>query len=105
LAKTNSTAKNKKKKSIKKEQKEGSNAKPVIIDEEHIISLIESVTTDAQEKLLLEDNVKGIIREAETLSSYIHEMPHGKRKKLLLAYSKILEEIKSSIDNMVKEQG
>jgi hypothetical protein len=51
--------------------------------------------------VLLEDNVKGIIREAETLSSYIHEMPHAKRKKLLLAYSKILGEIKNSIDNVV----
>jgi alpha-galactosidase/6-phospho-beta-glucosidase family protein len=103
LAKTNSTAKNNKKKSVKKEQKEESSAKPAIISGEYIVSLIESVTTDAQEKVLLEDNVKGIIREAETLSSYIHEMPHGKRKKLLLAYSKVLEEIKNSIDNMVKE--
>jgi alpha-galactosidase/6-phospho-beta-glucosidase family protein len=100
MAKTTSTADNKKK-SVKKEQKEESSAKPVIISGEYIVSLIESFTTDAQEKVLLEDKVKGIIREAETLSSYIHEMPHAKRKKLLLAYSKILGEIKNSIDNVV----
>jgi hypothetical protein len=82
-------------------EREDNGTKPAIISGKYIVSLIESLTTDAQEKVLLEDNVKGIIREAETLSSYIHEMPHAKRKKLLLAYSKILGEIKNSIDNVV----
>ena len=69
-----------------------------------IVSLIDSITKDAEEKVLLEDNIKGIIREAETLDSYIHDMPADQRKKLLLAYSKILEEIRNNIENMVKQQ-
>ena len=74
-----------------------------IITGESIISLINSITSNAEEKILLEDNVRGIVREAETLDSYIHDMPIAKRKKLLLAYSKILGEIKNNIDKMLRE--
>lgn len=45
------------------------------ISGESIFSLIESITTDAEEKVLLEDNIKGIIRERETFISYVHDMP------------------------------
>jgi hypothetical protein len=31
-------------------------------------------------------------------------MPANKRKKLLLTYSKILQEIKNNVDNMLKEK-
>lgn len=73
-----------------------------LITSESIVSLIDSITFSAEEKILLEDNVRGIIREAETLYSYIHDMPADKRKKLLLAYSKILGQIKKSIDKMLR---
>src|SRR5919106_387687 len=76
----------------------------IVISGQSIISLIDSITTDAEEKVLLEDNIKGIIRETETLISYIHDMPINKRKKLLLTYSKILQEIKNNVDNMLKEK-
>lgn len=76
----------------------------IAISGESIVSLIDSIATDAEEKVLLEDNIKGIIREAETLDSYIHDMPANKRRKLLLAYSKILEEIRNNIENMLKQQ-
>ena len=76
----------------------------IVISGQSIISLIDSITSDAEEKVLLEDNIKGIIRETETLSSYVHDMPVNKRKKLLLTYSKILQEIKNNIDNMLKEK-
>ena len=76
----------------------------ISISSESIISLIDSITSDAEEKVLLEDNVKGIIRETETFSSYVHDMPVNKRKKLLLTYSKILQEIKNNVDNMLKEK-
>jgi hypothetical protein len=52
----------------------------IVISGESIISLIDSITSDAEEKVLLEDNIKGIIRETETLSSYVHDMPANKRK-------------------------
>jgi hypothetical protein len=74
-----------------------------IITDESIVSLIDSVTSNAEEKILLEDNVRGIVREAETLDTYIHDMPVAKRKKLLLGYSKILGEIKNNIDKMLRE--
>ena len=67
-----------------------------LIMSESIISLIDSITSNAEEKVLLEDNVRGIIREAETLDSYIRDMAEDKKKKLLLAYSKILEEIQNN---------
>jgi hypothetical protein len=76
----------------------------IVISGESIISLIDSITSDVEEKVLLEDNIKGIIRETETLSSYVHDMPANKRKKLLLTYSKILQEIKNNVDNMLKEK-
>jgi activator of HSP90 ATPase len=75
----------------------------MVISEESIISLIDSITKDAEEKVLLEDNVKGIIRETEILSSYVHDMPVNKRKKLLLTYSKILQKIKNNVDNMLEK--
>ena len=75
----------------------------IVIGGEGIISLIDSITSDAEEKVLLEDNIKGIIRETEILSSYVHDMPVNKRKKLLLTYSKILQEIKNNVDNMLEE--
>jgi hypothetical protein len=76
-----------------------------LITSESIISLIDSITSNVEEKVLLEDNVRGIIREAETLDSYICDMAEDKKKKLLLAYSKILEEINNNINKMLRELG
>ena len=56
-----------------------------------------------KKRFLLEDNVKGIIRETEILISYVHDMPVNKRKKLLLTYSNILQEIKNNVDNMLEK--
>ena len=67
-----------------------------LITSDSIISLIDSITSNAEEKVVLEDSVREIIREAETLDSYIHNMAEDKKKKLLLAYSKILEEIQNN---------
>ena len=96
-------------KSISRSKNENKNANreksiSIVISGESIIALIDSITSDAEEKVLLEDNVKGIIRETETLSSYLQDMPVDKRKKLLLVYSKILQEIKNNVDNMLKEK-
>jgi hypothetical protein len=96
-------------KSISRSKNENKNANreksiSIVISGESIIALIDSITSDAEEKVLLEDNVKGIIRETETLSSYVQDMPVDKRKKLLLVYSKILQEIKNHVDNMLKEK-
>ena len=95
-------------KSISRSKNENKNANreksiSIVISGESIIALIDSITSDAEEKVLLEDNVKGIIRETEILSSYVHDMPVNKRKKLLLTYSKILQEIKNNVDNMLEE--
>jgi hypothetical protein len=79
------------------------NSRGIVISGESIISLIDSLTSDAEEKVLLEDNIKGIIRETEILSSYVHDMPVNKRKRLLITYSKILQEIKNNVDNMLEE--
>ena len=83
--------------------KKDTSTKSAIITGEYIVSLINSITKVVEERVLLEDNVKGIIREAETLSSCVQEMSHDKRKKLLIAYSRILEEIKNNVDVMVRE--
>ena len=83
---------------------EKSNSGSIAISGESLVSLIDSITSDAEEKVLLEDNIKGIIRETETFSSYVHDMPVDKRKKLLLTYSKIIQEIKNNVDKMLKEK-
>jgi hypothetical protein len=79
------------------------NSSGIVIGGESIISLIDSLTSNAEEKVLLEDNIKGIIRETEILSSYVHDMPVNKRKRLLITYSKILQEIKNNVDNMLEK--
>ena len=84
-------------------EREDNSIKSAIITGKYIVSLINSITRDVEERVLLEDNVKGIIREAETLTSYVQEMPREKRKKLLIAYSKILEEIKNNVGTLLKE--
>ncbi len=62
----------------------------IIISRESIISLIHSITTNIEEQVLLEADIKGIIRETKMLISYVCDMPFHKRKKLLLVYIKTL---------------
>ena len=96
ISESNSKNKNRNSKRLEK-------SSSIVISGESIISLIDSITPDAEEKVLLEDNIKGIIRETEILISYVHDMPINKRKKLLLVYSKILQEIKNNVDNILEE--
>lgn len=65
-------------------------------------SLINSTTSGFEERLLLEDSVDGMKKEAETLISYLYcKMPSDKRKKILLAYREFLREMISDIDKAV----
>jgi hypothetical protein len=71
---------------------------------ESLISLIHSTTSEFEERLLLQDSVDGIKKEAEAFISYLYcKMPSDKRKKILSAYRGFLKDMISDIDKALKK--
>ena len=66
---------------------------------ESLKSLIHSITSEFEERLLLQDSVDGITRETEDfISSLYCKMAADKRKKILSSYKEFLRDIISDID-------
>lgn len=58
-------------------------------------SLINSITSEFEERLLLQDSIDGIAKEAEAFISYLYCMTSSdKRNKLLPAYRQLLADHK-----------
>ena len=69
------------------------------VSAESLKSLIHSSTSEFEERLLLQDSVDGINREAEAFISYLYcKMPSDKRKKILSSYREFLRDMISDID-------
>lgn len=69
-------------------------------------SLINSVTTEVEERLLLQDSIDGIAKESEAFISYLYCMTSSdKRNKLLPAYRQFLKDMISDVDTLVKQIG
>ena len=65
-------------------------------------SLINSIGSGVEEKLMLEDSVIGMANEAETLISYLDYMSSAeKKRKLLYAYKKFLKAMIIDVDSLL----
>jgi hypothetical protein len=70
---------------------------------ESLKSLINSTTSEFEERLLLQDSVDGMRKEAEAFISYLYcEMPSDKREKILITYREFLRDMISDIDSALK---
>ena len=78
--------------------KEFSSKKETITQEENtiedVLKQIDKTTIKAEEKILLEDSIKNIIKGSENIVEHIKIMDKEKRKKLLDIYNKILDGLK-----------
>jgi hypothetical protein len=69
-------------------------------------SLINSVTSEVEERLLLQDSIDGIAKESEAFISYLYCMTSSdKRNKLLPAYRQFLKDMIGDVDTLVKQIG
>ena len=58
------------------------------------LTLIDKITKNAEEKILLEDSIKNIVKGTDNFVVYIKKMDPEKRKELLAMYNKILDDMK-----------
>jgi hypothetical protein len=75
------------------------------VSAESLKSLINSITSEFEERLLLQDSIDGIAKEAEAFISYLYCMTSSdKRNKLLPAYRQFLKDMISDADTLVKKK-
>ena len=58
------------------------------------LALIDKITKNAEEKILLEDSIKNIIKGTDNFVGYIKKIDPEKRKELLAMYNKVLDDMK-----------
>lgn len=72
---------------------------------ESLKSLINSVTSDYEDRLLLQDSIDGIQRDAEAFISYLSCMAStDNRNELLSVYRQMLKEIIGEVDTLLKKK-
>ena len=62
--------------------------------QDNILTLIYKIAKNTDEKILLEDSIKRIVRETDIFVKYINEMDQEARKELLDVYNKMLDGLK-----------
>ncbi len=68
-------------------------------------SLINSITSEVEERLLLQDSIDGIAKEAEAFISFLYCMTSSdKRNKLLPAYRQFLKDMIGDMDTLLKKK-
>jgi hypothetical protein len=68
-------------------------------------SLINSFASDFEDRLLLQDSIDGIGRDAEAFISYLYCMASpDKRNKLLSVYRQMLKDMISEVDALLKKK-
>ncbi len=58
------------------------------------LTLIDKITKNAEEKILLEDSIKNIVKGTDNFVGYIKKMDLEKRNELLVMYNKLLDGMK-----------
>jgi len=58
---------------------------------------IDRITKNAEEKILLEDSIKSIIKGSDNIIDHIKLMDKEKRKELIDIYNKILDGLKEKV--------
>ena len=72
---------------------------------ESLRSLINSITSDYEDRLLLQDSIDGIQRDAEAFISYLYCMTStDKRNELLSVYRQMLKEMIGEVDTLLKKK-
>jgi hypothetical protein len=67
-------------------------------------SLINTVTSDYEDRLLLQDSIDGIGRDAEAFISYLYCMTStDKRNELLSVYRQMLKDMIGEVDTLLKK--
>ena len=90
--------------SNKLEETEGLTLKSTL-SAEALTPLINSVTSDFEARLLLQDSIDGIVREAEAFISYLYCMVStDKRNTLLSSYRELLKDMISDVDLVLKKK-
>ena len=77
----------------------GINAKGENI-QDNILTLIYKIAKNTEEKILLEDSIKRIVRETDIFVKYINEMDQETRKELLDIYNKMLDGLKQKANTI-----
>jgi hypothetical protein len=77
----------------------GINAKGENI-QDNILTLIYKIAKNTEEKILLEDSIKRIVRETDIFVKYINEMDKETRKELLDIYNKMLDGLKQKANTI-----
>ncbi len=72
--------------------KEKDNQEELKLDD--ALTLIDKITKNAEEKILLEDSIKNIVKGTDNFVGYIKKMDLEKRKELLVMYNKLLDGMK-----------
>ena len=62
--------------------------------QENVLKLIYKTAKNTEEKILLEDSIKRIVRETDIFVKYINDMDKETRKELLDIYNKMLDGLK-----------
>ena len=81
------------KKSNKSNSTQGINAQEKSIQDD-VLTLIYKIAKNAEEKILLEDSIRSIIKETDIFIKYINEMDQERKKELLDIYNKMLDGLK-----------
>ena len=63
----------------------------------YVLTQIDKTTIKAEEKILLEDSIKNIMKGSENIVEHIKLMDEEKRKQLLDIYNKVLDDLKQKI--------
>jgi ribosomal protein S15P/S13E len=67
---------------------------PAANPQKEILTLIDQMTRNAEEKILLENSIKSIIKGANNIAEHIKLMDKEKSKELTEMYNKILDSLK-----------
>ena len=67
---------------------------------EDVLTLIDKITKNAEEKIVLEDSIKNIIKGSDRFVDHIKLIDQEKRKELLDFYNKILDGLKQKVTTL-----
>ncbi len=65
-----------------------------------ILISIDKVSKNPEEKILLEDSIKNIIKETDIFIDHIREIDSDRRKEVLDIYNQILDKLKQRANNI-----
>ena len=68
-------------------------------------SLVRSIAMTIEERIALEDHIKNMSRDSESMLDRIEDVKRDKQRKVLVAYRKFLEQNLTAVDEKLKKIG